>query len=123
MQQRDTWGKFPRETQELILRNLRETITDKVQQEHQVSKERRAGFVDNHEAVHAELERQLASRNTGRAAVRDVAPMNTSTRVLERQRESQLAGQLSSWKPRQAAGREQTPIGFHAGDLKEHLDS
>ena len=123
MRQRDTWRKFPRETQELILRNLRETITDKVQQEHRVSKERREGFVDNHEAVHAELERQLASRNPGRAAARDLAPINTSTRVLERHRESQLERQLSSRNPRQAAGREQTPIGYHAGDLEEHLDS
>ena len=123
MRQQDKWWKFPWETQELILRNLRETITDKVQQEDRVSKEQREGFVDNHEAVHAELERQLASRNPGRAAARDLAPINTSTRVLERHPESQLERQLSSRNPRQAAGREQTPIGYHARDLKEHLDS
>jgi len=45
-----------------MLRNLWETITDKVQQEYRVLKERREGFVDNVDAVHAELERQLSSR-------------------------------------------------------------
>ena len=30
---------------------------------------------------------------------------------------------LSSQNPRQAAGQEQTPIGYHAGDLEKHLDS
>ena len=38
----------------------------------------------------AELERQLASPNPGRAAARDLTPINTSTMVLERHRESQL---------------------------------
>ena len=92
---------------------------DKVQQEHRVSKERRERFVDNHEAVHTELERQLASRNPGSAAARDLTPINTSTRVLERHLESQLEHQLSSRNPRQAGGGEQTPIGYHAGDLNE----
>lgn len=106
-----------------MLRNLRETITDKVQQEHRVSKERREGFVDNHEAVHAELERQLSSRNPGRAAARELTPINTGARVLERHRESQLERQLSSRIPSQAAGREQTPISYHARDLEGHVDS
>ena len=46
-----------------MLRILRETIVDKVPKENQVLKERREGFIDNHEAVHVELERQLSSRN------------------------------------------------------------
>ena len=103
----------------MILRNLCQTITDKVQQEHRVSKERREGFVNNHEAVQTELERQLASRNPGRVVARDLTPINTSTRVLERHLESQLERQLSSRNPRQAAGGEQTPIGYHAGDPDE----
>ena len=113
MRQRDRWRKFPRETEELINRNLRETITDKVHQEHLASKERREGFVDNDEAVHAELERQLASLNARRAAARDLTPINTSTRVLKRQRKGQLERRLSSRNLRQAAGREHTPIGYY----------
>ena len=109
--------------QELVLRNLSETITDKVQQEHGVSKERHEGFVDNHESVHAELERQHSSRNPGGAEERELTPINTCARVLERHQESQLERQLSSGIPSQAAGRGQTPISYHARDLKEHVDS
>ncbi len=78
-----------------MLRNLRETITDKVRQEHRVLKERREGFVDNHEAVHAELERQLSSRNPRRAAARELTPINTGARGLEGHPESQDASQES----------------------------
>ena len=106
-----------------MLRNLREMITNKVQQEPGVSKEWREGFVDNHEAVHTKLQRQLSSRNPGRAAARELTPMNTGTRVLERHQESQLEGQLSSRIPSQAAGREQTPISYHTSDLEGHVDS
>ena len=104
LRQRDTWRKFPKATQELMLRNLRETITDKVQQEYRVWKERREGFVNNHEAVHAELECQLSSQNPGRAAARELTTISTWARVLERHWESQLERQLSSQIPSQAAG-------------------
>ena len=63
LQQQERWWKFPKATQELMLRNLCERMTEKVQQEHRISKEWREGFVDNHEAVYAELERQLSSLN------------------------------------------------------------
>ena len=71
---------------------------------------RREGFVHKHEAVHTELERQLASRNTRRSAVRDLPTLNKSARVLESNQGSQLEHQLSSRNPRQAAGQEQTTI-------------
>ena len=83
---------------------------------------RREVFVDNDEAVHAELERQLSSRNLRRAAAQDLTPINTGARVLERHRESQLKCQLSSRNPSPAAGREQKPISYHARDLKGHVD-
>jgi len=70
-----------------MLRNLRETITDRIQQNHRMMQESCAGFADNHDAVHAELERQLSRR------------------------------QLSSRNPRRAAVREQTPLNNHAGGL------
>jgi len=76
-----------------MLRNLRETITDKIQQNHRMMKERCEGFADNHDAVHAELERQLSSR------------------------------QLSSRNPRRAAVREQTPVNNRAGGLEHHQQS
>jgi len=51
------------------------------------------GFADNHDAVHAELERQLSRR------------------------------QLSSQNPRQAAVREQPPLNNHAGGLEHYRHS
>ena len=96
LRQRNTWRGFPEETQELMLRNLRETIVDKVQKENRVLKERREGFIDNHEAVHAELERQLSSRNPRRAAARAPTPIITGARGLEGQLESQDASQESA---------------------------
>jgi hypothetical protein len=79
-----------------MLRNLRETITDKMQQTHHMNlKERREGFADNHDAVHAELERQLSSRNPGRAAVREQTPVNNHAGYLEHHQHSQDASQSS----------------------------
>jgi len=51
------------------------------------------GFADNHDAVDAELERQLSRR------------------------------QLSSRNPRRAAVREQTPVTNHAGGLEHYRQS
>lgn len=106
-----------------MLRNLRETIMDKVQQEHRVVKERHEGFVDNHDTVHAELERQLSSRNPRRAAEREPTPINTSVRGLEGHLESELERQLSSREPRRAAAREPTQIITGGNGLGGHLES
>ena len=50
---------MPKQRQELILTNLCETIAEQMEKEHQVFKEQREGFDDNHDEVHAELQRQL----------------------------------------------------------------
>jgi len=76
-----------------MLRNLRETITDRILQNHGMMQESCEGFADNHDAVHAERERQLSRR------------------------------QLSSWNPRRAAVREQTPLNNHAGGLEHYRHS
>ena len=79
-----------------MLQNLRETITDKMQQTHHMNlKERRGGFTDNHDAVHAELKRQLLSRNPGRAAMREQTPVNINNHAgyLEHHQHSQEASQ------------------------------
>jgi len=73
-----------------MLRNLRETITERIQQNHRMMQESCEGFADYHDAVHAELERQLSRR------------------------------QLSGRNPRPAAVREQTPLNNHAGGLKHY---
>jgi len=86
--------------QELILRDLHETITDRIQQNHRMMQESWEGFADNHDAVHAELERQLSrrqlsSRNPRGAAVREQTPLNNHARGLEHDRQSQDASQGS----------------------------
>ena len=45
-----------------MLRNLRETLTDRIQQNNRMMQDSCEGFADNHDAVHAELERQLSRR-------------------------------------------------------------
>jgi len=79
-----------------MLRNLRETITDRIQQNHRMMQESCDGFADNHDGVHAQLERhlsrhQLSSRNPRRAAVREQTPLNNHVRGLEHYRQSQDA--------------------------------
>ena len=69
---------------------------DKMQLKHHMNlKERREGFTDNHEAVHAELEGQLSSRNLGRAAVREQTPINNQAGNLEHHQYSPDASQSS----------------------------
>jgi len=76
-----------------MLSNLREMITDRIQQYHRMMQESCEGFADNHDAIHAELERQLSRR------------------------------QLSSRNPRPAAVREQTLLNNHAGGLEHYRQS
>jgi len=76
-----------------MLRNLHETIKDRMQQNHRMMQESCEGFADNHDAVHAKLERQLFRR------------------------------QLSSQNPRPAAVWEQTPLKDHAGGLEHYRQS
>jgi len=70
---------MPKPTQELMLMNLRETIAKLMQKEHQVLKERREGFDDNHDEVHAELQCQFSRRNPRRATARELTSNNCTT--------------------------------------------
>jgi len=83
-----------------MLRNLRDTITDRIQKNHRMMQESCEGFADNHDAVHAELEHrlsrgQLSSRNPRRAAVREQTPVNNHAGGLEHYQQSQDASQGS----------------------------
>ena len=67
-----------------MLQNLHDTITDKMQQKHHMNlQERRQGFTDNHDTVYAELEYQLSSRNSGRAAIWEQTLVNNNAGYLE----------------------------------------
>ena len=74
-------------------RNLCQTITDRIQQHHHIMQESCEGFADSHDAVHAELERQLSRC------------------------------QLCSWYPRRAAVREQKPLNNHPGGVESYWQS
>ena len=58
-------------------------------------KKRREGFTDNHDALHAELERQLSSRNPGRAAMLEQTLVNNHAAYLEHHQHSQEVFQSS----------------------------
>jgi len=45
--QRQTWASCPEWVQSMILKNIRETIKAKMQQEHRVWEDRREGFTDD----------------------------------------------------------------------------
>jgi len=66
-------------TPELMLTNLHERIAEQMQKAHQVLKEGREGFDDNHDEVHSELERQLSRRNPRRATERELTLNNCIT--------------------------------------------
>jgi len=59
--QRQTWATCPDWVQTMILKNIRETIKAKMEQEHEIQEDRREGFTDAWEAVAAEVQ-SLMSR-------------------------------------------------------------
>jgi len=68
--QRQTWASCPDWVQTMILKNIRETIKAKMQQEHRVREDRREGFTDDWAAVAAEVQSQISSRAPTRATPR-----------------------------------------------------
>jgi len=79
-----------------MLRNLRETITDKVQQAHPgKGKGQLARFINDQDEIHAELERQLSRRNPRGGAGREQTPIRAPGRGLEEHRDSQEESQES----------------------------
>jgi len=65
--QRETWASCPDWVQTLILKNIRETIKAKMQQEHRVREDSREGFTYDWAAVAAEVQSQFSSRAPTRA--------------------------------------------------------
>ena len=68
--QRQMWASCPDWVQTMILKNIRETIKAKMQQEHRVREDRREGFTDDWAAVAAEVQSQILSRAPTRATPR-----------------------------------------------------
>ena len=60
VRQKNTWQRFEKATQNLFILNLRQMITQRHEKQHSIRQERREGFTDDNDAVHAELQRQLA---------------------------------------------------------------
>ena len=67
---RQTWASCPDWVQSMILKNIRETIKAKMQQEHRVWEDRREGFTDDWASVAAEVQSQILSRAPTRATPR-----------------------------------------------------
>jgi len=77
--QRQTWASCPDWVQTMILKNSRETIKAKMQQEHRVWEDRREGFTDDWAVGATEVLSQISSR----------APTRTTPRI-----QSQTPGNL-----------------------------
>jgi len=60
--QRQTWASCPNWVQKMILKNIRQTIKAKMQQEHRVREDRREEFTDDWAAVAEEVQSQISSR-------------------------------------------------------------
>jgi len=65
--QRPTCASCPDWVQTMILKNIRETIKAKMQQEHRVREDRREGFTDDWAAVAAEVQSKISSQGPTRA--------------------------------------------------------
>ena len=66
--QKNTLRGFEKATQDLLILNLRQTITQRLEKRHSVQQERREGFTDDNDAVYAELQRQLARPTEGQTS-------------------------------------------------------
>ena len=82
--QRQTWASCSDWVQTMILKNIRETIKAKMQQEYRVWEDRRKGFTDDWAAVAAEVQSQISSRAPTRATpqIQSQTPSNLGIRVL-----------------------------------------
>ena len=66
--QKNTWREFEKATQDLFILNIRQTITQRLQEQHSVRQERREGFTDDNDAVYAEVQRRLARPTEGQTS-------------------------------------------------------
>jgi hypothetical protein len=74
--QKETWGKCPPGIQEMILKNIRETINKRVEQVHGVQRDRREGYDDDWEAVSAELESRISNPASAQPLMQHPNPRN-----------------------------------------------
>ena len=79
--QKNTWRGFEKATQDLFILNLRQTITQRHEKQHSVWEERREGFTDDKDAVHAELQRQLARPTQGQTSRRTLCDLRVQDLV------------------------------------------
>ena len=79
--QRQTWASCPDWVQNMILKNIRDTIKAKMQKEHGVQEDRREGFTDDWDAVAAEVQSQMSSRAPARATPRIQSQTSSNLRI------------------------------------------
>jgi len=95
LQQKNTWQAMPKLTQELMLTNLCEMITEHIQKKHQVLKEQREGFDYDNDEVHAKLQHELFRGNSHRARKQELTS-NNSTTYLDHQANIQKTSQTTN---------------------------
>ena len=82
MRQKNTWLGFAKETREAFVLNLHQTISRRLENQHSIWQERREGFIDDNDAVYAELQRQLAGESHGQPAMQRRTPIDALVQSL-----------------------------------------
>jgi len=77
IRQKNTWRGFARATQDMFILNLRQKITERLEKQHSIWQERREGFLDDNDAIYAELKRQLSNQTQGDPARLRQMPIDT----------------------------------------------
>ena len=56
--------------------NLRQTISQRLENQHSIRQERREGFIDDNDAIYAKLQGQLAGETHGQPAMQRWTPID-----------------------------------------------
>jgi len=77
----------------MFILNLRQKITQRLEKQHTIRRERREGFSDDNDAVYAELNRQLGNQTPGDPALPRQMPIDTHVGSLGGLEDSQNRSQ------------------------------
>ena len=92
--------------------NLRQTISRQLENQHSIRQERRGGFIDDNDAIYAELQRQLAGVSHGQPAMQRRTPIDVLVRSLP-----------VGWGPDSRGPSQETDMSLDFSQTSVHLES
>ena len=95
--QKNTWRGFEKATQDLFILNLRQTITRRLKKHHSVQQKRSEGFMNDIDAVYAELQRQLARPTEGQTSRARRTPFDLRVQDPVAQNSQDLSEETDAW--------------------------